>query len=211
LNYSKELLLAPTIGGYAMMAGMKSTFQVINRMVEDGIIRQYAIGGAVAALNYIEPTLTYDLDILVTLDDQTGRPESGLITLEPIFAYLRKAGYAEIRNEGIVVEGWPVQFLPVANDLDAEGLAQAIEIEIDVGEGSPPIKIKVLRAEHVVATALKVGRPKDRIRVSQFLAEKAVDLAVLRGILDRHDLRQAWSRFCAESGIADLYDVEFNP
>src|ERR1700674_2883813 len=146
------------------MTGMKSTFQVINRMVEDGIIRRYAVGGAVAALNYIEPTLTDDLDILVSMDEPANRPSSGLVTLEPLFAYLRKAGYTDFRNEGVVIAGWPVQFLPVANDLDAEGLAQALEIELEAEPGAPPIKVRTLCAEHVVATALTVGRPKDRIR-----------------------------------------------
>ena len=193
------------------MTGMKSTFQVINRMVADGVIRSYAIGGAVAALNYIEPTLTDDLDILISVDDLRNQPRSGLVTLEPVFAYLRKAGYTEFRNEGIVIEGWPVQFLPVANDLDAESLANAVEIEIDVGGGTPPIKVRTLRAEHVVATALNVDRPKDRIRISQFLAEDAVDLTALRAVLDRHNLAEAWSRFCAQTGIKDPYAVKFKP
>jgi hypothetical protein len=142
------------------MSGLKNTFQVINRMVEDGIVKRYAVGGAVAALNYIESTLTDDLDILISIDDPAGQPVSGLATLEPVFAYLRNAGYSEFRKEGIVVEGWPVQFLPVADDLDAEGLAQA------------------------------------------------VDLEALRAVLARHRLGEAWSIFCAQSGIADPYGVK---
>jgi hypothetical protein len=43
--------------------GMKQTLDVINRMEADGIIGRYAIAGAVAAYNYIEPSLTEDLDI----------------------------------------------------------------------------------------------------------------------------------------------------
>lgn len=189
------------------MTGMKSTFRVINRMVADGVIQGYAIVGAVAAFNYIESTFTDDLDILVSIDELRNQPSSGLVMLEPVFAYLRKAGYAEFRREGIVVEGWPVQFLPVANDLDAEGLAQAVEIEIESLNDAPPIKVRALRAEHVVATALRVGRPKDLIRISQFLDENAVDLALLRAVLDRHNLRQAWSRFCSQTGIPNPYDV----
>jgi hypothetical protein len=185
------------------MAGMKSAFQVINRMVADGAIESYAVAGAVAALNYIEPALTDDLDILISVNDPANQSASGLVSLEPVFAYLRQAGYTEFRKEGIVIEGWPVQFLPVANDLDAESLAQAVEVEIEIGSGAPPIKVRTLRAEHVVATALRVDRPKDRIRISQFLAENAVDLAALRAVLDRHGMRAAWSRFCAQTGIPD--------
>jgi hypothetical protein len=54
------------------MAGLKSTLQVINGMVADGIIQKYAVAGAVAALNYIEPTLTQDLDVLISFDDLEG-------------------------------------------------------------------------------------------------------------------------------------------
>lgn len=185
------------------MTGMKSTFEVINRMVEHGVIRQYAVAGAVAALNYIEPTLTDDLDILIAVDQLAKQPNSGLVFLEPLFTYLRKAGYTEFRKEGVVIEGWPVQFLPVANDLDAEGLAQAVEVDIEVGPDALPIKVRMLRAEHVVATALKVGRPKDQVRISQFLSEGAVDLVALRAVLDRHGLREAWTRYCAQAGISD--------
>ncbi len=190
------------------MTGMTATFRVINRMVKDGVVESYAIAGAVAALNYIEPTLTEDLDVLVAVGDATDGPRSGLVTLEPVFAYLRKAGYGNFRKGGVVVEGWPVQFLPVADDLDAEGLAKAVEVEIAAGGGRPPIRVRTLRAEHVVATALRVGRPKDRIRIAQFLAEDEVDLAMLREVLDRHRLRRAWSRFCAEAGIRDPIGVE---
>jgi hypothetical protein len=71
---------------------MKSTFRIINRMVADGVIGKYAVGGAVAALNYIEPTLTDDLDVSISVDHLADQPRSGLVSLEPIFGYLRKAG-----------------------------------------------------------------------------------------------------------------------
>ena len=48
--------------------GMKQTLDVINRMEADGIIGRYAIAGAVAAYNYIEPAVTSDLDILVAFE-----------------------------------------------------------------------------------------------------------------------------------------------
>jgi hypothetical protein len=53
--------------GQATM-GMKQTLDVINAMEADGVIGRYAIAGAVAAYNYIEPTVTEDVDILVSFD-----------------------------------------------------------------------------------------------------------------------------------------------
>jgi hypothetical protein len=90
--------------------GMKQTIDVINRMEADGIIGRYAIAGAVATYNYVEPTVTEDLDVLVAFDRLPGKP--GLVALGPILSYLGDRGYSEFRREGILIEGWPVQFLP---------------------------------------------------------------------------------------------------
>ena len=190
------------------MDGLKNALQVINEMVADGIIQKYAVAGAVAALNYIEPTVTEDLDILISFDDFESGP-SGLATLAPLISYLRDRGYTEIKQEGIVIEGWPVQFLPVANELDAEGLNEAAELEIELTSGSAPIKIKTLTAEHIVATALKVGRPKDRERILRFIDEKVLNMEVLRDVLRRHNLLEAWSKLCIQMGLPDFDDSTF--
>jgi hypothetical protein len=187
---------------------IKQTLDVINAMEADGIIGRYAIAGAVAAYNYIEPTVTDDLDILVSFNTQPG---SGLIRPSHIFSYLKSKGYADFRKEGIVIEGWPVQFLPVANDLEADALAQAEDIVVLVGEQEGPVTTRVLRPEHVVAIALKVGRPKDFIRITQFLQENAVGLDALCAILDRHDLGEAWRVFCQRTGTIDPCGVRKKP
>jgi len=191
--------------------GMKQTLEVMNAMEADGVIARYAIGGAVAAYNYIEPAVTDDLDILISFDETSDRPKSGLITLAPIFAYLKAKGYEEHRREGLVIEGWPVQFLPVAGDLDAEALAQAQEVEIKINDAEGSVRARNLRAEHLVAICVRVGRPKDLIRITQFLEEDAVDLPVLCEILRRHDLEDAWQAFCARAGIADPCDMQGKP
>jgi hypothetical protein len=172
--------------------GMKQTLGVLNRMEAEGIIGQYAISGAFAAYYYVEPTVTEDLDVL--------------ITLAPIFSYLREKGYDEHRKEGIVIEGWPVQFLPVASDLDAEALAQAKEIEIPISEAEGTVKTRILRPEHIVAISLGVRRPKDFLRIAQFLEEEAVDRELLSDVLARHALTDAWKAFCKRAGI-DLQNV----
>jgi hypothetical protein len=65
------------------------TLQVLNQMVADGIVEQYAITGAVAALNYIEPSVTEDLDILISFEIQ---PASSLVTIGPIVGYMASKG-----------------------------------------------------------------------------------------------------------------------
>ena len=187
---------------------LEDTFRVLNSMVGDGILRRYAVTGAVAALNYVEVTSTVDLDVLISIDDLTN-PSTGLAAIAPLLDYLRARGYTEFRDEGILIEGWPVQFLPVADDLDAEGLAQAVAIEVDTESGSEPIRIAVLRPEHLVAKAVKIGRPKDRERIIRFLEENAVDLGRLRDVLTRHNLVKEWSRMAAKLDLPDLDDEQF--
>ena len=88
-----------------------------------------------------------------------------------------------------------MQFLPVASDLDVEGLDQAIEVEI------ANIKVHVLRPEHLVATALKVGRPKDYLRILAFLSSEHLDRSALAQVLERHDLWAAWTDCCRKTGL----------
>ena len=186
--------------------GMKQTLETINRMQADGVIGLYAIAGAVATYNCVESSATEDLDVLFSFDAAPGQPQSGLITLSPIISYLKDKGYSEFRKEGLVIEDWPVQFLPAADDLDAEALARAEEVEIEMpSEGS--VTTRVLRPEHLVAIALRVGRPKDRIRIIQFLDEQAVDVQALCDVIGRHGLRDAWRTFCNRTGISDPCEV----
>ena len=181
--------------------GMKQTLDVINRLEADGAIRRYAIAGAVAAYNYIEPTLTEDLDLLISFDQKSEKPQPGLITLQPVLTQLKRLGYDQFQNEGILIEGWPVQFLPVADDLDAEALAQARDTEILIPNAGGSVNTRLLRAEHLVAIALRIGRPKDFIRIAQFVEAKSVDLNALRKVLHRHKLLKAWQSFCFRVGI----------
>jgi hypothetical protein len=182
--------------------GIKKTLDVINAMEADGIIGRYAIAGAIAAYNYIEPTVTEGVDILIALDTSTDQSQSGLVVLSPILSYLKRRGYDEYRNEGLLIEGWPVRFLPVTDDLDAEALAQAEELQIKTSV-SETVKSRVLRPEHLVAISLRVGRPKDAIRIIQFFEANAVNVERLCGILERRRLIDMWRAFCRRTGIAD--------
>lgn len=175
------------------------TIQVLNRMVEDRIIQGYAIGGAVAALNYVEPRFTRDLDILITFEDV--KP-SRLVTLGPIVGYLAELGYAEWEDEGLLIEGWPVQFLPTADSLDLEALDRAVDVEEDFGSGTL-VGTRVLAPEHVVAIAVRTGRPKDFLRIDDFVEQEAVDFKRLLDVLERHDLLDQWAGFCRKTGRSD--------
>ena len=46
---------------------LQKAIEVVTQLADQGAIKQYAITGAVAALNYIQPTLTEDLGILISV------------------------------------------------------------------------------------------------------------------------------------------------
>ena len=50
---------------------VKETLEAINNMQADGVIGQYAIGGAVGATFYLEPSATVDLDVFVMLPGES--------------------------------------------------------------------------------------------------------------------------------------------
>jgi hypothetical protein len=162
---------------------MKETFAIINEMVADGAIENYAAAGAIGAMFYVEPFSTEDLDVFVLTS------EDRLVIELPGWEYLKGRGYTEIRKEGIVVEGWPVQFLPVNNPLEREAYLNAQQLDYD------GVLVRVVLSEHLVAIALKVGRFKDLARVEMFLMQKEVDLTALEDVIRRHELSEKWIDF----------------
>ena len=164
---------------------MKVTLEIINRMQADGVISQYAIGGAVGAPFYLEPVATLDIDVFVSFQNVS---LGGFISLSPIYDYLTARG-CKTEGEYIVIENWPVQFLPPGSALVEEALAQAIETEV---EG---VRTRVMTAEHLAAIALQAGRAKDHARVLQFIESGTLDADRLDGILKRHGLVAKWEWF----------------
>ena len=163
---------------------MEAAYKVINRMKEEGVIDDYAVGGAVAAIFYVEPFTTYDLDIFCAFS----APGSGIITLTPIYEYLARLGYRP-EKETVNIEGWPVQFLPIFNPLIEEAVENADTIEV----GETPVR--VMRPEHLVAIMLDTGRAKDYARISRFLDSEAVNPANLMDVLSRHNLGVKWDDY----------------
>ncbi len=164
---------------------MKKVFELLNAMVHDGEVQNYAIGGAIAAVFYVEPFATQDIDVFVMMKTEP----TGLVTTIPGWDYLKKRGYTEIRGDAIVVEGWPVQFIPVSNALQEEAYLNATTLDF---EGEP---VRVFLAEHLVVIMLQTGRLKDLARVQMFLSQEAVDQDILRDIIKRHDLDKHWTSF----------------
>jgi hypothetical protein len=160
---------------------MKETLKVINQMVKRGVIERYAIGGAIAAIYYLEPFETSDLDVFVQINIEG----SAMAILAPIYEYLRASGY-KAQAEFINIEGVPVQFLPSYSPLIDEAIEKAEPVKFE------RVQTRVVRPEHLVAIMIDTGRPKDYLRINMFLEQGAVKISKLKPVLKRHDLLEKW-------------------
>jgi hypothetical protein len=158
---------------------MKETLKVINELKKKGLIIDYAIGGGIAALFYIEPFLTYDLDIFIILSEMPDK--KNLILLSPVFNYLKSKGY-HWKGEHIIIEGVPVQFIPV-DELEKEAVENGIQIKF---EG---VDTKVISAEYLIAILLRAGRKKDMEKIERLLEQVDIDRNKLGKILNKFGLK----------------------
>jgi hypothetical protein len=169
---------------------MIETLRIVNQMQADGVIGKYAIGGAIGAAFYLEPTSSLDIDIFISFEGMSGNP---LAPLQGIYDYLREHG-GETRREHILLEGWLIQFLPAEDALHREALAAAVATEVR------GVTTWVMSAEHLIAIALKLGRRKDEARVERFVEIGKFDPRILGDILKRHDLLAKWREICDDGG-----------
>jgi hypothetical protein len=163
---------------------MKKTIQVLNGLVRQGLLEGYAVGGAVATLFYMEPTLTYDLDVFVFLPPSREK----LLSLAPIYEALKTQGY-QARQEHVVIEGVPVQLIPAYNRLVEEAVKEAKTVRYQ------GVKTRVLLAEHLAAIMLQTARPKDQARLAQLLEGVSMNRGRLEKVLERHGLSERWRQF----------------
>jgi hypothetical protein len=161
---------------------VEKTIRVIRELKEKKIIKDFAIGGGIAVLYYIEPLLTYDLDIFFI------PTEESLDVLSPIYKQMREKGY-KTQMEYIIIEGVPVQFIPVYNELIRESVLNAAGVRYG------RLKTKVLGLEYLVAIMIQTFRPVDRERLSRIFEEADVDLRLLTKILKRYKLFDRYQEF----------------
>src|SRR6266404_9139964 len=146
-----------------------------NELVSAGLIKDYALGGALAAIYYTEPVTTYDADIIFVASDKT--LSAGI---PAIYSYLQSKGW-RVEREHLLIKDFPVQFL-AASGLTEESVRNAKRIEY---EGVPA---KVFRPEYIIAIAAGVGRHKDFARIEQLMSQAKIDKPLLDDILRRYNL-----------------------
>jgi len=156
---------------------MEKTLKVINAMKHAGIIKDYAIGGGIGTIFYTESFHTKDLDIFVY-----PKVISGLIRLDDINDYLKAKGYRR-QGQYVIIEGVPVDFIPVYDELTQEALKKSVT------KSFGNIKVKVFRPEYLIAIAIKTARAQDSLKVNRIIKQTAVNKRLLSGILKRYNLK----------------------
>jgi hypothetical protein len=154
---------------------LAGVFRAANGLVEAGLIEAWALGGALAAVYFVEPFATYDADIFFIPAGDGLDPR-----IPAIYGRLQAEGW-RTEGEHLVLGGFPVQFL-AAGHLTEEAVREALPIQF---EGVPA---RVFRVEHIIAIAASVDRRKDLARIEQLMQQADIDRSRLDGILRRHNL-----------------------
>src|ERR1051326_732617 len=103
---------------------LADVLQAANELVSVGLIKDYALGGALAAIYYTEPFTTYDADIVFIPSDDT--LSAGI---PAIYSYLESKGW-RVEREHLLLGDFPVQFL-AAGGLTEEAVREAKRIEYE--------------------------------------------------------------------------------
>jgi hypothetical protein len=148
---------------------MIEALRTLNQLKRAGVIKDYAIGGGYAVNYYLEPILTYDLDIFVLMT--TDKEYSAL------YEYFKSRKY-QLRNVYIIIGEMPVQFLPsFISPLLDEAIRRGKRIRVK------GIASKVLTVEYLIATLLMAFRPKDKMVIPHLLEQ--AEMQLLNEILGR--------------------------
>lgn len=165
---------------------VEKAFKVISRLHKEGVLEEYAIGGAIATIYYTEPFATYDVDIFFIPPE-----EQGIIVLTPFYDFLAKEGY-KTDKEFILIGETPIQFIPAATALEKEAVRHAVPVKYK------DIQVNILRPEYLIAIFLRVFRLKDREKIVRLLEQTKIDEKLLSDILTRHGLKEKFENFRGE-------------
>jgi hypothetical protein len=122
--------------------------------------------------------------------------EAGLISLEPIYGYLKKMGYSPLK-EGVLIEDWLVQFIPTFEPMQEEAIAKSRRVTFGKTETN------IFAAEYLAAELLRSGRGKDLVRVLALLEGNHVNMKEFREIIHRHGLTEKWKKFTKQFDLED--------
>lgn len=163
---------------------MHELLKLLEEMHKSGLIDNYAIGGATALIHYFEPFQTVDIDVFVVLTDQQGV----LVNLSPLFSFLESKG-AIPKQEYLLIEGIPVQFLVPYNKLVEESVKTAKTVSFD------GLNCRIPALEYLMAIMIQTGRAKDKARLEELgKFPNLFDRALFEEIVSRFGLEEKWQK-----------------
>ncbi|MEW6325100.1 MAG: hypothetical protein AB1515_06900 [Nitrospirota bacterium] len=163
---------------------IESALQRIEEARRRGVIGNYAIGGAIGAMFYMEPFATKDLDVFTLLPVT----ETGMVSLSAVYDHFQALG-CKPEGQFLMIEGVRVEFLPPATPLVAGAIERAVEKKVGQAQ------TRVFRAEYLAAIMLQTGRRTDLARLERFLEQAPVNRRSLTVLLRRHGLLRKWQSF----------------
>ena len=162
---------------------MKQVAQLLNDMLACGVIRNYALFGAMAQMRYTEAVATLDADVLVTVPSA-----DRMDVLAGTYGYCKEQGF-ENEGDAVRVGAWPVQFMPVFSPLTREAMENTEIADFD------GVALRVVRADYLAVIALSVRRAKDYARILALLESLSVTREQIAQLAAEHGLSQAWQQF----------------
>ena len=163
---------------------MRDSLKILLQIRDEGVLADFAIGGAIAASFYTPAVVTEDLDIFAFLKPSA----SGLLVLTPLYERLQALG-GRVENEYVVIGQWPVQILPAYTPLVEEAVTHAVDRPFE------DLTVKVVDANYLCAIALQTGRPKDYLRVHTLIESGHVQSDKLAALVNRFALSQRWDTY----------------
>ena len=127
------------------MAQFRDVLLLLSRLKAEGVIHDYAIGGAVAVSLWAEPVATQDLDVIVTIAGDAHL----LDPLRPLLDWFNQHGHT-LDGEHVLIAGVPVQFLVAWSPLVREAVATAAETVYDPADPQSPT-IRLIQPTYLVA------------------------------------------------------------
>lgn len=191
--------------------GIRQVIATLHRLVSDGIIREYVLGGPVGAAFTIGPFSTIDVDVFINMGPQFAEREdrlepirSALVThggriVSRVLKQMRWSPFAAPRRQTVTANDnyvslfdWRVRLFPIDDVLTGAATTDVAEVEID------GITVRVLPLEQIAVIALHRGCHAD-LELLMFLLEyEALDQQRFEDLVVQAGLGLAWIAFKAD-------------
>ena len=163
--------------------GLSEVALVMQRMIIEDYIKNYAIGGAVAVAYYSEPLFTEDVDVFCYYSDALAN------NISPIRTRLEELGVV-CRGMNYYIKGIKVQMqsMAEATPLEKKAFETAGLFDID------NVSVRIFQLEYAIAVKVQANRKKDWNHIFIAMDSADVNTDKLMSILREFGLLEAWRK-----------------